>query len=103
MTDLIENARADIALRKAVDGQSRDDVLAAYADVFGTASGQVVLRDILDAFHDRENSALEEQMSTVDHPYRVYLIEGQRMAALLIRDTIATALAQHTTGDDDDA
>lgn len=102
MVDLVEDARADVASRKLDSGYPRDTVLAAYADVFSTASGEIVLQDILAAYHDRSNLELEEAVATVDHPFRAYLVEGQRSVALSIRDTARYAREKVITGEADD-
>ena len=68
------------ALSASLDNpESRSSTIRnAYRDVFGTPNGQVVLADIVSAYHDRQSAAVNEEAAQVPHPYRAYYVEGQR-------------------------
>ena len=96
MADITEDARRDVA-RKRLESFDTDAVLAAYAEV-----DDLVVQDVLNTFHERNNPDVEEGVAVIDHPYRLYFIEGQRSVARAFRDTVAAARAKHVTGEDSD-
>lgn len=70
----------------------RQKTLRLYADVFSTENGRAVLDDVLNAYHHRLSMAVEAEVANIDHPYRLYYIEGQRSVARALQDIVTEAL-----------
>lgn len=81
------------AAREAAAERKDNLVLAVYGELFGSPNGELVLQDMLNAYHERVNPEVEEQVAGIEHPYRAYYVEGQRSVALALRETVRAALA----------
>ncbi|MBF0285521.1 MAG: hypothetical protein HQL51_13805 [Magnetococcales bacterium] len=67
---------------------SAQELAGHYGALFQSSHGEWVLRDLNEAFVQRLNPALEEEMSQFPHPYRAYVEIGQRMVVQKLKAAI---------------
>jgi hypothetical protein len=89
----IEDAREFVASEMAAhdDSMAREALVKAYADLHNNPAFQLVMADLVRTFHDRESAAHEEEVATIDHPFRAYYIDGERRAILDLREAVKRA------------
>lgn len=80
----MEGARRHV-LQQQLEDNPRKRVLDAYRNVLCGNDGEVVLADLLEAYHHRESLAVTEEVAELPHPYRAYFIEGQRSVVVALR------------------
>lgn len=91
------DARADVADKSLEEqGATLDDYL-----LFDSGAGRAVLLDLLNTYHDRNNDAVEEQCAAIEHPFRLYFIEGQRSVVRQLVACVKAARLARVTGEDE--
>jgi hypothetical protein len=58
--------------------EETQNVLKAYDMTFNRKEGKLVMMDLEAAFHDRVNPEVERELEEIPHPYREYVVRGQR-------------------------
>lgn len=92
--DLEDARRFALARRADENPQERvKQLLEAYHEVLLSEAGRLMLEDLLEAYHHRTSAAVNEEASSIDHPFRAYYVEGQRSVVVALR-TLASNLEQ---------
>lgn len=75
-------------------------IFTAYKNTFTRKEGLLVMDDLEAAYHERVNPDLEDELEDIPHPFRAYVVMGQRSVILAIKDAIKQA-DQPVVSDDD--
>lgn len=78
-------------------------IFQAYKNTFTRKEGQLVFDDLVAAYHERVNPDLEDELEDIPHPFRAYVVMGQRSVVLAIKDAIKQADQPVTVSDDDNS
>lgn len=89
----IENAREFVAAEMTTHDEhaARESLVKAYADLNNSPAFRLVLEDLVRTYHDRESAAHEEEVATIDHPFRAYYIDGERRVVLDLKEAVRRA------------
>ena len=81
------DARSHLNADALANGLANTQTLRdAYRDVWLSQNGQLVLADLLRVYHDRLDAEINlSEVATLDHPYCMYYVEGQRSVVARLR------------------